>query len=108
MMLTTSIVVIMGAIVGVATYAYTTYKKKYQNKFRAIGKSEFNSVLRNANLKKDYEEGRILCSVSGEPITFDNLGYIDIRSDGEIIFISRNSLPSAAQIPRSELKQIVA
>jgi len=107
-MITIVVVLALGAMTGVAAYTYRFYKKYSKNKFAAMDQSEFNSILKKTNLKTKYENGQILCSISGKIITFENLGYIDMRSDGQMIFISRESLPLAAQTPLGELKQVVA
>jgi hypothetical protein len=101
------LVLVLGAATGVGTYSYSLYKKYVKNKLKAIDEAGFKNILKKYNLKEKYDDGRILCSISGQPITFDNLGYIDMRSNGEILFISRTSLPSAAQTPMSELKPLV-
>jgi hypothetical protein len=99
---------VIGASIGGATYTYNKYRKHSKTNMAAISYSEFKQILSASNLMEKYENGEILCSISGQKVTYNNLGYIDARSDGQLVFVTKDSLPIAAQTARSELKAVFA
>lgn len=95
--------VALGAVVG-GSASYYMFKKYSKQKINLISEKEFNTIIEKNNLLDAYKKGEVVCAVSGERITYNNLGYVDMRSNGEVIFVAKDSVSAAANIPKNDLR----
>ena len=102
--------IFLALIAGIAAGSggYYLYKRYGQQKINTVTETEFKKILKKKKLLNTYNQGRILCAVSGEPITFDNLGYIDIREDDAVVIVSKESMSLASRTTPEELEPVIA
>ena len=94
------------ALIASAGVAYAGYRF-FRHELNPITEFEFYKFLKQEGLYEHYTANRLLCSVTGEPIMFNTLGYIQPKGD-RYIFISEQGMRLAATLDKEELEPALA
>lgn len=101
------LILIAGLITGISATSYLVYKR-YNRPINAVSETEFYKILKKKSLLEKFESGQILCAISGEVISTENLAYIEVRPNDELIFISKESVSIDARTPRDQVEPVIA
>jgi hypothetical protein len=95
--------IVAGVATGLATKAW--YEQYRKHDALVVSINEFKHILKQKGLFESFKNGELVCSISGEVITPDNLGYLELFSDGSLLIVSKDAIPSVSRMPKNQAKE---